>query len=58
MKIAARHLERYKEIALLLLKYGRVDLVNAPGMQEAIDPAQAASSVPAAARRKMTIGLR
>jgi hypothetical protein len=32
--------------------------MNAPGMQEAIDPAQAASSVPAAARRKMTIGLR
>ena len=58
MKIAARHLERCKEIALLLLKYGRVDLMNAPGMQEAIDPAQAASSVPAAARRKMTIGLR
>ena len=49
MEIAARHLERCKEIALLLLKYGRVDLVNAPGMQEAIDPAQAASSVPAAA---------
>jgi hypothetical protein len=58
MKIAGRHLERYKEIALLLLKYGRVDLVNALGTPEAIDPAQAASSVPAAARRKMTIGLR
>ena len=49
MKIAARHLKRYKQIALLLLKYGRGDLVNALGMQEAIDPARAASSVPAAA---------
>ena len=49
MKIAARHLKRYKQIALLLLKYGRGDLVNALGMQEAIDPSRAASSVPAAA---------
>jgi ubiquinone biosynthesis protein len=49
MKISARHLKRYKEIALLLVKYGRGDLVTALGMQEAIDPEQARSSVPASA---------
>jgi ubiquinone biosynthesis protein len=49
MKISARHLKRYKEIALLLVKYGRGDLVTALGMQEAIDPEQARSSVPAGA---------
>jgi predicted unusual protein kinase regulating ubiquinone biosynthesis (AarF/ABC1/UbiB family) len=38
MKISANHLKRYKEIALLLWKYGRSDLVQQMGIDEAIDP--------------------
>lgn len=58
MKIAARHLERCKEIALLLLKYGRVDLVNALGMQEAIELRKPLRRFRRPPRRKTTIGLR
>jgi predicted unusual protein kinase regulating ubiquinone biosynthesis (AarF/ABC1/UbiB family) len=47
MKISARHLRRYKEIAALLLKYGRSDLVTALGVEEAFDPEQARASIPA-----------
>ena len=49
MKISARHLTRYKQIGLLLLKYGRTDLVTALGTQEAIDPEQLKASLPAGA---------
>ena len=49
LKISARHLKRYKEIGLLLLKYGRADLVTALGMQEAFDPDHAQSNVPSTA---------
>jgi ubiquinone biosynthesis protein len=35
MKISAQHLGRYKQIALLLWKYGRSDLVEQMGMDEA-----------------------
>jgi ubiquinone biosynthesis protein len=38
MKISANHLKRYKEIGLLLWKYGRSDLVQQLGIDEAIDP--------------------
>jgi ubiquinone biosynthesis protein len=38
MKISANHLKRYKEIALLLWKYGRSDLVKQMGIDDAIDP--------------------
>ena len=38
MKISANHLTRYKEIALLLWKYGRSDLVQQMGIEEAIGP--------------------
>jgi predicted unusual protein kinase regulating ubiquinone biosynthesis (AarF/ABC1/UbiB family) len=38
MKISANHLKRYKEIALLLWKYGRSDLVQQMGIDEAVDP--------------------
>ena len=41
MKISANHLKRYKEIALLLWKYGRSDLVQQMGIDEAIDPQEA-----------------
>ena len=37
MKISAKHIIRYKEIALLLWKYGRSDLVRQMGIDEGID---------------------
>ena len=46
MKISASHLKRYKEIALLLVKYGRSDLVSALGMEEAFDPDEVRASIP------------
>lgn len=36
MKINTRHLTRYKQIALLLWKYGRSDLVKQMGVEEAV----------------------
>ncbi|HET9749916.1 MAG TPA: AarF/ABC1/UbiB kinase family protein, partial [Casimicrobiaceae bacterium] len=47
MKLSASHLKRYREIAALLLKYGRGDLVSALRMQEAFDPEQAKAAIPA-----------
>ena len=41
MKISANHLKRYKEIGLLLWKYGRSDLVQQMGIDEAVDPQEA-----------------
>ena len=38
MKLLPIHLRRYKDIALLLWKYGRSDLVQQMGLDEAIDP--------------------
>src|SRR4030095_9526118 len=43
MKISANHLKRYKEIALLLWKYGRSDLVQQMGIDEAVDSQKMAS---------------
>ena len=42
MKIAlsANHLKRYKEICLLLWKYGRSDLVQQMGADESMDGAE------------------
>jgi predicted unusual protein kinase regulating ubiquinone biosynthesis (AarF/ABC1/UbiB family) len=37
MKIDAQHLQRYKQIARLLWKYGRSDLVNQMGIEDAAD---------------------
>ena len=37
MKISVNHLKRYKEIALLLWKYGRSDLVKQMGIDETVD---------------------
>ena len=47
VKLSASHLKRYREIAALLLKYGRGDLVSALRMQEALDPEQARATLPA-----------
>ena len=41
MKISANHLKRYKEIALVLWKYGRSDLVRQMGIDEVVDPREA-----------------
>jgi ubiquinone biosynthesis protein len=38
MKFALNHLKRYKEIAQLLWKYGRSDLVKQLGIDEAVNP--------------------
>ena len=38
MKISVNHLKRYQEIALLLWKHGRSDLVRQMGIDEALDP--------------------
>jgi predicted unusual protein kinase regulating ubiquinone biosynthesis (AarF/ABC1/UbiB family) len=41
MKLSAIHLKRYKEIGLLLWKYGHSDLVQQMGIDEAVDPQEA-----------------
>ena len=41
MKLSANHLKRYREIALLLWKYGRSDLVRQMNVDEGIDSARA-----------------
>ena len=46
MKISVNHLKRYKEIALLLWKYGRSDLVQQMGIDEAVDPQEAKAAMP------------
>jgi ubiquinone biosynthesis protein len=38
MKLSLRHLRRYKQIAQLLWKYGRADLVKQMALEEAVDP--------------------
>ncbi len=38
MKLSIKHLKRYKEIAFLLWKYGRSDLVKNMGLDEPYDP--------------------
>ena len=43
MKISANHLKRYREIALLMWKYGRSDLVKQLDVDEGIDSHQASS---------------
>src|SRR4030095_9136598 len=49
MRISANHLKRYKEIGLLLWKYGRSDLVQQMGIDEVVDrqEAKAAGAGPA-----------
>jgi ubiquinone biosynthesis protein len=49
VKISASHLKRYKEIGVLLVKYGRGDLVSALGMEEAFDPDDIKASIPRSA---------
>lgn len=49
MKIAVTHLKRYKEIALLLWKHGRSDLIKQMGADDAIDPQEVATLTEGAA---------
>ncbi|MEI7733265.1 MAG: AarF/ABC1/UbiB kinase family protein, partial [Verrucomicrobiota bacterium] len=49
MNISPNHLKRYKEIALLLWKYGRSDLVQQMGLGDAIDPQEIKAVSPGAA---------
>ena len=49
MKFQTIHLKRYKEIAALLWKYGRSDLVKQMGIDEAVDPQETKAISPGAA---------
>ena len=40
LSLKPEHLRRYKDMALLLMKYGRADLVRSAGLEEAIEGAQ------------------
>ena len=50
MKISANHLKRYKQIALVLWKYGRSDLVRQMGIDEVVDPREAKTASDGAAK--------
>src|SRR5688572_7180333 len=41
MKVSPKHLKRYKDIALLLWKYGRSDLVQQMGIDDTLAPSEA-----------------
>jgi ubiquinone biosynthesis protein len=51
ISLKPQHLKRYKDVALLLFKYGRMDLVQAAGLDPALDDGAAAVATadPAAA---------
>jgi ubiquinone biosynthesis protein len=51
LSLKTQHLKRYKDVALLLIKYGRRDLVNMAGLDPTLDEesAPAATADPAAA---------
>lgn len=44
MKLSSTHLKRYKEIARLLWKYGRSDLVQKMGIEKDLDPTDTAAA--------------
>jgi ubiquinone biosynthesis protein len=43
MKIAPKHLKRYKDLAVLLWKYGRSDVVKQMGLEDELSPQEPAS---------------
>ncbi len=49
MKLSAAHLKRYREIAALLWKYGRSDLVQQLATSDEFGPAEQTSSTPSSA---------
>jgi predicted unusual protein kinase regulating ubiquinone biosynthesis (AarF/ABC1/UbiB family) len=46
MKLTGNHLQRYKQIAKLMWKYGRSDLVDQMGVEDALDDADRKASAP------------
>src|ERR671938_66211 len=40
LSLRPEHLKRYKDMALLLVRYGRADLVRSAGLEEAIEGSQ------------------
>ncbi|MGB8510987.1 MAG: AarF/UbiB family protein [Pyrinomonadaceae bacterium] len=50
ISLKAEHLKRYKDIAWLLMKYGRGELVKSAGLEEAIEGEDDAHEPPAEAR--------
>ena len=40
LSLKPEHLRRYKDMALLLMRYGRADLVRSAGLEEAIEGSQ------------------
>src|SRR5471032_1966896 len=53
MKLSATHLKRYKQIATLLWKYGRSDLVQQMGVDDGFDPEELKSSATDAAPEQL-----
>jgi predicted unusual protein kinase regulating ubiquinone biosynthesis (AarF/ABC1/UbiB family) len=47
ISLKPEHLKRYKDIALLLMKYGRTDLVRRAGLDDAIESMDAEQTAPA-----------
>ncbi|MBC7931461.1 MAG: AarF/ABC1/UbiB kinase family protein [Rubrivivax sp.] len=47
ISLKTEHLKRYKDIAMLLMKYGRADLVKSAGLDEAIESVEGEHSAPA-----------
>ena len=45
LSLRPEHLKRYKDMALLLMRYGRADLVRSAGLEEAIEGSQPAVEV-------------
>ena len=45
LSLRPEHLKRYKDMALLLMRYGRADLVRSAGLEEAIEGSQPAVQV-------------
>ncbi len=46
ISLRPEHLKRYKDIAWLLLKYGRLELVKSAGLEEIVDESERASAPP------------
>src|SRR4030042_4442769 len=45
ISLKPKHLKRYKDIALLLIKYGRSDVVKQAGLQDALEPDEAVETM-------------
>ena len=50
ISLKLKHLKRYKDIALLLIKYGRSDVVKHAGLQDALEPDASVETTAGAAK--------